>query len=42
MKSNKIIGFDDDRHANKNEQNGLLIFGEFSVLHHTLITVFAM
>lgn len=40
MKSNKIIGFDDGRQANKNEQHTLLIFDGFSALHHILIMVF--
>lgn len=40
MKSNEIIGFDDDYHANKNEQNGLLIFDGLAALHHILIMVF--
>lgn len=42
MKSNKIIGLDDGRQANKNEQHGLLIFNEFLALHHILIMAFTM
>ena len=42
MKNNKIKGFDDGHQANKNEQNGLLIFNEFLGLHHILIMAFTM